>query len=274
MTENDLKKDLDYLSKQVPIVYKYMNIETALCFIKNFQLSFKSPSIFNDPYDCYDGLIKFGKVNSINRKSLINHTFSNLNRSARRNKLKKLKKIIKDKEICDKYKELLPIELQKNGITCFSEIPNNLLMWSHYAESHKGICVGFKLQDIFLTFQKDTNYKVAVLKVKYTEDLKPVDYFNNQNLSILNCLRTKSINWEYEKEVRLILSQIQFDETKRKYFPIDKNSIAIIYFGSRINSDILKSISQECKKNLSDIKFYKMELQNDSFKLKPKPFTL
>jgi hypothetical protein len=29
-------------------------------------------------------------------------------------------------------------------ITCFSEVNYNILMWSHYANNHKGICLKFK----------------------------------------------------------------------------------------------------------------------------------
>ena len=31
----------------------------------------------------------------------------------------------------------------KHGVCCFSEHPNNILMWSHYAKNHQGICLGF-----------------------------------------------------------------------------------------------------------------------------------
>jgi hypothetical protein len=30
---------------------------------------------------------------------------------------------------------------------CFSLSPNNILMWSHHGEKHKGICLGFEVFD-------------------------------------------------------------------------------------------------------------------------------
>ena len=31
------------------------------------------------------------------------------------------------------------------GITCLSEVPDSLLMWSHYANNHRGFCVSYNL---------------------------------------------------------------------------------------------------------------------------------
>ena len=33
------------------------------------------------------------------------------------------------------------------GILCFSLNWTSLLLWAHYADNHKGICLGFDLQD-------------------------------------------------------------------------------------------------------------------------------
>ncbi len=35
------------------------------------------------------------------------------------------------------------------GVICFSSNYDNILMWSHYANNHKGICIEFDLNDSF-----------------------------------------------------------------------------------------------------------------------------
>jgi len=35
------------------------------------------------------------------------------------------------------------VAIGKYGVLCFSRRWNNILMWSHYADGHKGICLGF-----------------------------------------------------------------------------------------------------------------------------------
>ena len=39
-------------------------------------------------------------------------------------------------------------ELKKIRITCFSKEKNNLLLWAHYGDNHKGICLGYELDKI------------------------------------------------------------------------------------------------------------------------------
>ena len=34
-------------------------------------------------------------------------------------------------------------------ISCFSEEPDNMLLWSHYGNKHTGICIGFKVYQEF-----------------------------------------------------------------------------------------------------------------------------
>src|SRR5215216_5139997 len=36
------------------------------------------------------------------------------------------------------------------GVVCFSRNWNNPLLWAHYSDKHKGICLGFDLPDDFL----------------------------------------------------------------------------------------------------------------------------
>jgi len=37
---------------------------------------------------------------------------------------------------------------QTTFVTCFSEVENNLLLWSHYADKHKGACIGFNTESL------------------------------------------------------------------------------------------------------------------------------
>jgi hypothetical protein len=36
--------------------------------------------------------------------------------------------------------------LKKNGVACFSERNDNLLMWSHYGGQYKGLCLEFRTE--------------------------------------------------------------------------------------------------------------------------------
>lgn len=77
------------------------------------------------------------------------------------------------------------------------------LMWAHYANSHKGFCVKYKFSDDFFcdySASEDTSLRM-INGMHYDGNISfALDDFPDLNQAIL----TKSKNWEYEKEMRLI----------------------------------------------------------------------
>ncbi|WP_323094392.1 DUF2971 domain-containing protein, partial [Aeromonas hydrophila] len=53
-----------------------------------------------------------------------------------------------------KTKHLLNTSINSCGVASFSETQRNLLMWAHYANNHKGICIGYSTN---LFQDKDTS---------------------------------------------------------------------------------------------------------------------
>ena len=80
------------------------------------------------------------------------------------------------------------------GLLCFTEGWHDPLMWSHYGDRHKGMCLGFDVVDSMLT---PINYNRKRLKVSLAEW--------NAARADNPLLRTKSARWVYEKEQRLIV---------------------------------------------------------------------
>jgi hypothetical protein len=99
------------------------------------------------------------------------------------------------------------------GMLCFSGGWHNPVQWSHYAESHRGICLGFDVPD------------PALIKVKYrTSRLKP-------NIAALESsdegtsaqemrriLSTKYQHWQYENEHRCFLRLQDRDPSTGLFF--------------------------------------------------------
>ena len=82
------------------------------------------------------------------------------------------------------------------AVYCVSGSSSSALMWAHYADSHRGICIGFASDtDIFATAQE-----VKYSHVRHTVD--PVHDDDEQRL--VNSLLLKSADWKYEKEWRCI----------------------------------------------------------------------
>lgn len=90
-------------------------------------------------------------------------------------------------------------------LSCFSETPDNQLMWGHYADGCRGICVEYNL----CWLDDDTEALKRLLPVHYTDAKKVkekptfIHYIEDDPCTSL--FITKSNEWSYEKEWRIIL---------------------------------------------------------------------
>lgn len=114
------------------------------------------------------------------------------------------------------------MKLQKKMfISCFSERCDSILMWSHYAREHRGLCIGYNLYELIKTYDCfPVIYENAMFQIKgELED------------SILQGTLWKCNEWQYEKEWRILKK----DETKEgnKGFVQDFLQPVEIYFGCR-----------------------------------------
>ena len=64
-------------------------------------------------------------------------------------------------------------------------------MWEHYADSHKGLCLGFELP----------NNGEAGQRVEYVENPIKLNYLNMRTANRI--LFTKYAHWQYEDEIRV-----------------------------------------------------------------------
>lgn len=94
-------------------------------------------------------------------------------------------------------------DMKQMRVLCFSEFNDSILMWSHYADSHRGVCLGFERNS-----DPDNglgSYDVS-LPVVYRDDnalqsFRPLELDHKATSKILT---TKSLSWSYEKEWRMI----------------------------------------------------------------------
>lgn len=82
---------------------------------------------------------------------------------------------------------------QTHGLLCFSKTWKNPILWSHYADKHKGLCLGFDMSHIPPT-------KVEYVRTRFQ---KP-DVLDE--IFMKKLLFTKFIHWKYEEEYRSYLS--------------------------------------------------------------------
>lgn len=86
------------------------------------------------------------------------------------------------------------------GVVCLTPDPNNYVMWSHYANDHTGFCIGF--DEEIITSLDNTLFSS---EVKYQNEIPIFRYFYESVEDFYRAVFfTKSKNWKYEKEFRVI----------------------------------------------------------------------
>lgn len=121
--------------------------------------------------------------------------------------------------------------LNDYAVFSLSETPRNLLMWAHYADEHKGICIGYK-KDLFDTIPNKTTTDLGIesyspIKVNY-DNIRPQPEPRQSSREerkkvIIDQLITKSDDWMYEKEHRCIIPMNWADKV---IIPDVENTIA------------------------------------------------
>ena len=105
---------------------------------------------------------------------------------------------LSDKRVRDTFVENKEQLNKGRGILCFSEVWGNPVMWSHYAEKHKGLCLEFEIPDDLLakiTYSRDR------LKREVSELFNSNPTF--QESAMNRILTTKFSHWKYERERRV-----------------------------------------------------------------------
>lgn len=105
----------------------------------------------------------------------------------------------------------------------------NILMWSHYANSHKGFCVRYEFdRDLFDIVENKKKKKILLVDgITYSKSIDLKD-----EPSIRMALLEKSDFWKYEREMRLL----SFDWSgEDKEFPTiaSKGAAKAVYLGAR-----------------------------------------
>lgn len=154
----------------------------------------------------------------------------------------------------------------------------NLVMWSHYADEHKGLCLCYDFADGFteregesITFKKiiyaDINQKTSIDIPSIKSDLG---------------LYTKHSLWSYENEVRLIsyrpgnddgIGHISLDHEVSNALQESSSRIKSIYFGIRCPDSTVRTVTTLLRSR--GISFYRMRSSiSDIYKLYHDPINI
>ena len=199
--------------------YSFRRIDKYLLeSLVNEQLSFSSPTLFNDIFDCPIMELLSGYDDEVAR--LIRTAYSQCLKVACFARNKRLTYVDPaGNQVSDELKQ--------------KESPSeylNELMWAHYADSHRGICIHYVFPAELTSAEKGQQ----VLFFKDIVYKKELNYLKEkETLNIEDSFFIKSSSWEYENELRLVYYN-PHDTALHTSIPVP-NAIAAIYFG--VNCD-------------------------------------
>lgn len=199
-------------------IYKYRNWENPnhQRILNNQEIYFTSCNKFNDPFDStipvrYN-LVSEDQILQYYKKHL-KKAFSHLTKSEVLKKaLDAVKKgVYKNPTQIELLKKYMMIKREKDfGVFSCSQIKDSILMWTHYANDHKGFCVGFNIAEL-MKFKEKIGVKKGILFNLYEvfyHDKYPVlipSGTSADEFAVLEPFRIKASIWNYEQEYRLIL---------------------------------------------------------------------
>ncbi len=138
----------------------------------------------------------------------------------------------------------------------------NLSMWAHYGDNHKGLCLEFDMSK-FIKENKDVINQKLFKSIKYEafnskkfNNHISIDYTKKNKFGKEKYLKgrfrkkymnylyfTKAKEWEHENEIRLL----HFSSNKEKEYVSIKNSLKGIYFGVDFDEHYLPAINELTK---------------------------
>ena len=267
-------------------LFKFREVNTNnLSALANNQLWFSSLNDFNDPFE--GAHIKDHRINI--------DDFTNFECKVKEEiGVEEYNIILSELELVDgKYthtelfQKIAEHDLDKfinivhnSKVICFSmedETKNpltNNLMWSHYANGLRGFCLVFNGDKLLKDLFKATTESMRPIIVEYKDEpntLKLKDFihseglYNNSDINfvqkVTETIATKSTDWEYEKELRVMsLNQKSF----HNYSPSSLKEIVIGEKMPEAERNLLLKIVSGVGKN---ILIKTARLRNNSYKI-------
>jgi hypothetical protein len=217
-------------------IYKYESFNVQS--IKNLKaqtIYFGPPKYFNDPYDCAlkagiseptEEQVKMVKEHYLAQPELEEEARNELEAMD----LQQFKSLIV-RSARDLFESRTQKFINEIGVSCFSEVNDDLLMWSHYGGKYKGFCLEFLTE--FEPFEK-------LRKVKYVKEMPKLDSVSaikdGDFDQFIDLFCTKSASWEYEREWR----GLHREGGTAYVYPAE--ALKSIYFGPDIDNEFLEII--------------------------------
>ena len=132
---------------------------------------------------------------------------------------------------------------KKVGFICLTTKPDDIVMWAHYADCHKGIVVEFNAAHaLFTNFEDKAGNALRVIPVDYRVDRPVLKLGDSFRVELLAC---KGNVWRYEEEVRVIFHKDFCIKDGHNFFlKLSPDCISGVIIGSQASDNLHDEIQQ------------------------------
>lgn len=161
------------------------------------------------------------------------------------------------------FQNIINMKDTKLGIFSLSKRYDDELLWAHYANSHKGFCIKYDLDQLLAK----QNPKHRFFDIQYSDKVQNLDFSqildqDDPDHLVKKMLGYKSQRWEYEQELRIITENQGINS-------YDYRAVKAIYFGLKTPSEEIEQVMETLQGR--NIKYFQMYLKPNSFQFKAKP---
>jgi Protein of unknown function (DUF2971) len=214
---------------------------------------FSSPLHFNDPFDCrvrYDIRNKREDVVTRYAAYLIRKGIGDLEKAEREVPISttELERWQEDRI------QNISRGLANSGMLCLTTSSDNLVMWTHYAKHHSGICLEFKLRNDSDLEQID--FFAQARAINYTNEAPLINWVLDEMPAIVQkVFFTKALPYSYEEEWRIVYYDKSADVK-----PIPKGIIAAVIVGVNITPNDKERVIKACSNYDADVAIVQAKL--------------
>ena len=178
-------------------VGKYRSMEQTMMFLQNPAMWFATFGEFNDPFEGKFRLADDARV---------------------------------PKKLMQRLRDGITEHMDSYGVLCLTYNLNNILMWAHYADKHRGAILVFDMTE-------DPVFFSAPFVVTYTFNYPA--YTVAEHKQTLRCMATKFMRWQHENELRVLKPHCHGLRT------VNKEALRKIIFGCKASDAAIAHVIEE-----------------------------
>jgi hypothetical protein len=256
-------------------LYKYRKFNTStLRLLSQAEVYYADPELFNDPLDCRPVIRVDTDVPTLEKvcyrmlvlaqdkekalAAMSNHRYMSMQHGDFRKDEAAIQCYTQD--LRQEIKGLLYEEMRRSGVLSLAARWDCPLMWSHYADEHRGLCIEYDASDHKCQHLSKVDYTTAGhIKVSDIFEWKVRGSTAAEQIVRNAFFYAKAGQWKYEREWRDVA-----ESSGTEHAPF---RIGGVYFGLRCDYAVMTSVVKLFQNSSLDVRFFDVYRKDDSFRL-------